>query len=148
MHAIQLHSSFSLDLKTFTTLIIAFVVIELSYLLFHATFDRGLKVRLFACNNASDRSSDQRIARFRSHPSEYRLGTHIGQTICKSFKSAHGIPDFISFMPALRARNPIFWPKRGIKNRGFRALLQIICIWRFVRNDLKEFVNRLPNLST
>ncbi len=35
----------------------------------------------------------------------------------------HGIPDFISFMPALRARNPVFWPKRGIKNRGFRALL-------------------------
>jgi hypothetical protein len=31
----------------------------------------------------------------------------------------HGIPDFISLM---RARNPVFWPKWGIKNRGFRAL--------------------------
>jgi hypothetical protein len=29
------------------------------------------------------RSSDQKIARFRSHLSEYRLGTHIGQTIYK-----------------------------------------------------------------
>ncbi len=36
--------------------------------------------------------------------------------------SEHGIPDFISFMPALRARNPVFWPKWGIKNRGFSAL--------------------------
>ncbi len=32
----------------------------------------------------------------------------------------HWIPDFISFM---RARNPVFWPKWGIKNRGFRALV-------------------------
>ncbi len=36
-------------------------------------------------------------------------------------KTEHGIPDFISFM---RARNPVLWPKRGIKNRGFRALEQ------------------------
>ncbi len=28
----------------------------------------------------------------------------------------HGIPDFISFMPALRARNPVFWPKMGIQS--------------------------------
>ncbi len=32
----------------------------------------------------------------------------------------HGIPDFISFM---RSRNPVFWPKWGIQNRGFRALV-------------------------
>ncbi len=37
--------------------------------------------------------------------------------------SEHGIPDFISFM---RERNPVFWPKRGIKNRGFRALVAIV----------------------
>jgi len=31
----------------FPTQIIAFVVIDFSYLPFHATFDRGVKVRLF-----------------------------------------------------------------------------------------------------
>jgi hypothetical protein len=36
----------------------------------------------------------------------------------------NSIPDFISFM---RARNPGFGPKMGIKNRGFRALR-----WRVV----------------
>jgi hypothetical protein len=46
-----------------------------------------------------------------------------------AYKAEHGIPDLISFMPALRARNPVFWPKWGIKNRGFRALLQ-----RYKRN--------------
>ncbi len=34
-------------------------------------------------------------------------------------RTEHGIPDFISFM---RARNHVFWPKWGIKNRGIRAL--------------------------
>jgi hypothetical protein len=34
--------------------------------------------------------------------------------------SEHWIPDFISFT---RARNPVFWPKMGIENRGFRALV-------------------------
>ncbi len=31
------------------------------------------------------------------------------------FIAEHGIPDFISFMPALRALNPVFWPKRASK---------------------------------
>ncbi len=42
----------------------------------------------------------------------------------------HGIPDFISFMPALRARNPVFWPKWCIQNRGFRALYRAADIGR------------------
>jgi hypothetical protein len=41
--------------------------------------------------------------------------------IVYAFKPEHGIPDFISFM---RARNPVFWPKWCVKNRGFRALIQ------------------------
>ncbi len=36
----------------------------------------------------------------------------------------HGIPDFISLM---RALNPVFWPKGGIKNRGFHALGLMLC---------------------
>ncbi len=38
----------------------------------------------------------------------------------------HGIPDFISFM---RARHPVFWPKKGIKNRGFRALWRCVALF-------------------
>ncbi len=52
-------------------------------------------------------------------------------------KAEHGIPDFISFM---RARNPVLWPKMGIRNRGFRALQKsimscirdracLMCVW-------------------
>jgi hypothetical protein len=50
----QLYLSFSLPLHDFPAEILAFVVIESSYLPFHATFDRGLKVRLFfARHNAN-----------------------------------------------------------------------------------------------
>ena len=61
-------------------------------------------------NVNTNQCGDQKIARFRDHPIEYRLGTHSGQTINKIFKS-------------------------------FR-------IWLLVRNDLKDFVNCLPNVST
>ncbi len=37
----------------------------------------------------------------------------------------HGIPDFISFT---QARNPVFGPKMGIKNLGFRALIDSLCV--------------------
>jgi hypothetical protein len=53
MYAAQLYLSFSLPFHGFfPTQILAFVVLDLSYLLFHATFDRGVKVRLFARHNA------------------------------------------------------------------------------------------------
>ncbi len=59
----------------------------------------------------------KKLQRVRS-PSKHTHWVHYSRS-----KAEHGIPDFISFMPALRARNPVFWPKWGIKNRGFRALV-------------------------
>ncbi len=54
----------------------------------------------------------------------HHIASHVATIFCnhlaKWLQTEHGIPDFISFM---RARNPVFWPKRGIKNRGFRALV-------------------------
>jgi hypothetical protein len=46
MHVIQLCLSFLNFFMCFPAKILAFVVIEFSYLPFHTTFDRGLKVRL------------------------------------------------------------------------------------------------------
>jgi hypothetical protein len=51
MHVIQLCVSFSWPLHVFSCKILAFVVIEFSYLPFHTTFDRRLKVRLFVRHN-------------------------------------------------------------------------------------------------
>ncbi len=49
------------------------------------------------------------------------MGAKSRNFLFATLATEHGIPDFISFM---RARNPVFWPKRGSKNRGFRALLR------------------------